>query len=146
MSEEKAKELTPQQELFCVAYTRKGSTFSNITLSYAEAYDYDLERDENGKININSKEYRLCSANGSRLFGNDNVRGRIRKIWLERLNEEEMDARLSEIALNGQETNSIQAIKHFSELKGRITKKIDLTTAGRPLQGLSDDELKKLVE
>ncbi len=35
--------LTPKQELFCRFYTQNYDTFGNATLSYAEAYDYDLE-------------------------------------------------------------------------------------------------------
>lgn len=139
-------QLTPQQELFCKWYTTRGATFGNQTLSYAQAYEYDLPVDENGKIIVNSKPYNVCASNGSRVYFDSRVQSRIKQLLIQVLDDETVDARLSEILTGGQESNSIQAIKHYSELKGRITKKIDLTTQGRPLQGLSDNELKKLSE
>ena len=138
--------LTPQQELFCKWYTTKGDTFSNKTLSYAMAYDYDLPRDENDKIIVSSKPYNTCASNGSRVYFDDKVQSKIRTLLLEMLNDATVDARLNEILIGGQEANSIQAIKIHNDLKQRITKKIDITSAGRPLQALSDDELKALAE
>ena len=35
--------LSPKQERFCVLYTQNYELFGNATLSYAEAYGYDLE-------------------------------------------------------------------------------------------------------
>ncbi len=138
--------LTLQQELFVKLYTTKGDTFGNGVLSYSGAYDYDLPVDEKGKIITDCKEYNACKANASRLLTGDNVRVAVRNKMLELFNEVEMDARVAEIAMNGQESNSLQAVKIFNELKQRITKKIDITSAGRPLAGLSDDELHRLAE
>lgn len=139
-------ELTMQQELFCKYYTSKGSLFDNATLAYAEAYQYDLPKDDNGKIIVESREYNTCSALGSRLLTNDKVKARIQALYLELLNDNTMDARLGEIAVKGKDTDSIQALKIYNDLKQRITKKIDITSAGRPLGGLTDDELDKLAE
>jgi hypothetical protein len=41
--DEEQDNLTPQQELFCLYYTKNGELFSNATLSYAEAYGFDLD-------------------------------------------------------------------------------------------------------
>lgn len=139
-------ELTMQQELFCKYYTSKGSLFDNATLSYAEAYGYEIPKDENGKNIINSKEYNICNANASRLLANDSIKARIQALFLELLNDNTMDARLGEIAVKGKDTDSIQALKIYNDLKQRITKKIDITSAGRPLGGLTDEELDKLAE
>ncbi len=138
--------LTPQQELFCSFYTKRGDTFSNATLSYARAYGYEIPQDANGKNIITSSEYLTCSANGSRLLGNDMVADKIQKGMVALLNDESVDSRLSEILYGGQETNSIQAIKIHNELKQRITKKIDVTSGGRPMLALTDEELKRLAE
>lgn len=137
--------LTPQQALFCKLYTKRGDTFGNATLSYAIAYDYELPKDDNGKNIITSSEYLTCSANGSRLLTNDNVEKAIQQGMLELLNDNAVDARLSEILYKGQETNSIQAIKIHNELKQRITKKLDITSGGRPLGNLSDEELQRMA-
>lgn len=140
------KELTQSQELFCRLYTSKGTYFDNATLSYAEAYQYELPHDEKGKIIVDSKEYNTCKANASRLMTNDYIQRRIEKLFVDLLNDTTMDARLSEIATKGKDTDSIQALKIYNDLKQRITKKIDITSAGRPLAGLSDEELARLVE
>jgi phage terminase small subunit len=139
-------ELTQQQELFCKLYTSKGEYFDNATLSYAEAYQYELPKDENGKNITDSKEYNICKANASRLLANDNIKSRIRTLFVELLNDTEMDARLAEIATKGKDPDSIQALKIYNDLKQRITKRIDITSANRPLGGLSDDELKALID
>jgi hypothetical protein len=141
-----AQQLTQQQELFCKLYTTKGTYFDNATLSYAEAYSYEIPKDEKGKNIVESKEYNICSANASRLISNDKIRDRIRDLFLELLNEATMDARLSEIATKGKDTDSIQAIKIFNDLRQRITRKVDITTGGRPLANLSDEELQTLAE
>lgn len=138
--------MTLQQELFIKLYTTKGNTFSNASLSYAEAYDYNLPTDEKAKIITDSKEYNTCASNGYRLLRNDEVTKAVREAMVALLNDTEVDARLSEILIKGQEANSISAIKIHNDLKQRITKRIDITTQGRPLQGLSDDELKALAE
>ena len=92
------------------------------------------------------RSYKQCASNASRLFKNEKIQGKIKDIFLSRLNDSEIDARLSEIALHSEASSSIQAIKEYNNLKQRITKKIDITSAGRPLQALSDDELKALAE
>ena len=137
--------LTPQQEKFCLAYTSQGETSGNAYKSYAFGYDYELPLTENNEMDYKSSEYRVCQVSGSRLLLNIEIQNRIRELYTEYLNEINVDARLSDIVKKGKDTDSIQAIKIFNDLKQRITKKIDITTSGRPLQGLSDDELQKLI-
>lgn len=137
--------LTPQQQLFVKYYTTRGDTFNHGTLSYSLAYEHELPTDENGKIIVDSKVYNMCKSNASRLLLNDNVRKQIQENMVALLNDTAVDERLTEILFKGQEQNSIQAIKIHNDLKQRITKKLDITSAGRPLQGLSDEELKQLA-
>lgn len=137
--------LTPQQEQFCINYTTKGEFYSNATKSYANAYDYDLPKREDGSIDTHSKDYNTCNVCATKLIQSASIQERIRAIYLEMLNDSAVDARLSEILHKGDPANSIQAIKIHNDLKQRITKKIDITTLGRPLAGLSDEELEKLA-
>jgi hypothetical protein len=138
--------LTPQQEQFVLNYTTQGIFYSNGVLSYANAYNYTLPVKENGDINTKSSEYTTCNVCACKLLQSANIQERLQEIYLAMLNDKTMDARLSEIATKGKDTDSIQALKIYNDLKQRITKKIDITTAGRPLQGLSDDELARLAE
>jgi hypothetical protein len=157
MIEQKLRELTPEQELFCRAYTREGDTFSNATSSYAEAYGYDLasldtkrELDENNKEILGTSEYdkaeAVCANSGSRLLRKDYIIKRKNELLALLFDEDSVsDARLQQIIIRGSDSNAINAIKHRSELKARVTKKLDITTSGRPLANLSDEELQKLA-
>ena len=138
--------LNPQQEQFCINYTSKGDFYSNAVLSYADAYGFVLKLREDGKVDYTQPEYNTCNVSAIRLLQTAKIKERIQNIYLEYFNDNAMDARVSEIALKGNEANSIQAVKIFNDLKQRITKKLDITTAGRPLSGLSDDELDKLSQ
>ncbi len=138
--------LKPEMEQFCVNYTSKGDFYSNATLSYADAYGYKLKLREDGKVDYTQPEYNTCHSSASRLLQKNTIQKRIQEIYLGMWNENAVDARLAEIVQKGQESNSVQAAKIFNELKQRITKKIDVTSGGRPLSGLSDEELDKLAE
>lgn len=157
MKEVKEK-LTDQQELFCRYYTTPDTdTFLNATIAYAEAYGYDLAslskeraKDSDNKDIPNTSEYEraynTCQANGSRLLSNDMVRERKDTLLVAFFDSDIVaDARLQTIILKGNDTNAINAIKHRSELKQRVIKKLDITTANRPLGNLSDEELLKLA-
>ena len=138
--------LTPEQEQFVINYTTKGDFYSNGVLSYANAYGYALNYREDGKPDSKDNDYSTCNACASRLLQKDNIKARIQEIYLSMWNENAVDARVSEILHKGQEANSIQAVKIFNDLKQRITKKIDLTSGGRPLGGLTDEELDNLAK
>lgn len=144
---EHKRPLTPQQEHFCILYTSRGEFGRNAYKSYAEAYGFDIPLTETGGIDYKSSEYRTCSANASRLLTTPNINSRIKEIYLTKFNDStEVDARLTEIIESGKDTDSIQAIKIHNDLKQRITKKIDITSAGRPLQSVSDEELKAMLD
>ncbi len=138
--------LTPEQEQFCINYTSKGDFYSNGVLSYADAYGFTLKLREDGKPDHTAKDYNTCNVGAVRLLQKNNVKERIQGIYLALLNDNAVDARLSEIVQKGQESNSVQAMKIYNDLKQRVVKKLDITSAGRPLAGLSDDELDKIAE
>lgn len=136
-----------QHEAFAQAYVRKGDTFNSAYRSYAVAFDFDIPLKEDGTIDYKSSEYNVCQVSGSRLINRPDIRMRIKEILLEKFDDATfVDARLQEIIEGGKDTDTIQAIKVYNDLKGRITKKVDVTTNGRPLIGLSDEELAKLAE
>lgn len=138
--------ITPQNELFCQAYTSQGEGFGKAYAAYAEAYDYKIPLTEEGKIDYKSSEYTVCQAAGSRLLYKSEIKNRIKQILNERFNDVTIaDARLQEIIEGGKDTDAIQAIKHYNELKNRITSKVNITI-DRPLQNLSDEELHKMLE
>lgn len=137
--------MTHERELFIKYYTTKGRTFQNGTLSYALAFNHDLPTNEKGKIIVDSKEYNTCKSGASRLLLDDEVSKQIREKMVALLNDTAVDERLSEILFKGQESNSLQAIKIHNDLRQRVTKKIDITTQGRPFANLSDEELQKLA-
>lgn len=137
--------LTAQQELFCLAYTSLGETFRNATRSYSEAYDITIPEREDGKLDTESGEYKQCSVCGSRLLRDDKIRARIRERYLAYLNDNDIDAKVSEIIQGGTNLEALQGVKIYNDLKQRITKKVDVTSAGRPLQGMTDEELAELA-
>lgn len=151
--------LNDRQELFCRYYTRPDTeTFLNGMLSYAEAYEVDLasldtkrEIDENGKeipmTSEREKAERNLRSHASRLLSNDNVRKRKDALLVELFDSNDMaDARLTQIIIKGNDANAINAIKHRNEIKQRITKKVDITSANRPLSHLTDAELEEMLK
>lgn len=155
--ETKLKELTPQQELFLIAYTRDGDTFGNASLSYAEAYNYDLEnaskenqKDKNGKEILYTSEYDrligICASSASRLLRNENIIAHKRRMLMRLYDDDTFsDTRLLEIIKQGKDADTINAIKVRNDLKQRIVKKLDVNVINRPFADLSDDELAKLA-
>src|SRR4051794_12118579 len=93
--------LNPKQEAFCRYYTQASNTFGNATLSYAEAYEYDLgdlERyDKDGNLVVEKEykgDYGVCSSNGHRLLRNDKVQARVTVLLNEHLKDEVVDGEL----------------------------------------------------
>lgn len=138
--------ITPQMEDFCQAYTTKGDTYGIAYKSYSFAYEIPIPLTESNEINYKSSEYAVCQSSGSRLLLKDEIKARISAILLAKLNDANVDTRLADIIEGGKDTDAIQGIKIFNDLKQRITKKLDITTGGRPLAGLSDEELDNLTK
>lgn len=157
MNENKDK-LTLEQELFTRVYTREGETFGNATLSYAEAYNFDLEnlsdqreKDKNDQdiqgTSERERAYQYCSMAGSRLMRNDKIKEAIRALKVRLFEDDKaIDARVADIIFTGKDTDALNAIKHRNDLKQRITKKIELNNINRPLVSKSDEELLAMLE
>jgi len=141
MEDPNFKPLTPEQEHFCQLYTSKSDYSRKAYKCYAEAYKIEIPDNKDGEVDFKSTEYKTCVSSGSRLLTKDYIQARIREIYLSMFTDSHIDARLNEIITNGNESNSVQAIKIANDLKQRITKKLDITSAGRPLASASDEEL-----
>jgi hypothetical protein len=139
--------VTPQNEAFCRAYTTKGDTYSNAYKSYAYAYDIEIPKKEDNTIDYFSSEYKVAQNGGSRLLLKEEVQQRIKALLIERFSDySNADARIQSIIDSGKDTDAIQAVKVLNDIKQRITRKVDITTGGRPLANLSDEELQALSE
>lgn len=112
--------LNPRQEKFVRLYTQNDELFGNATLSYAEAYGYNLDEmvgDERKKM------YDSCSAQSSRLLRIDKIQKRKIELLNELLKNEIVDAKLAELIKGG----DMMAIREYNKLKGRITDKMDIS-------------------
>lgn len=143
----KTPKLNLNQRQFINFYTIPGTdTFCNGTLSYAEAYDFDLEIGDNGKPKIGTNNYNTCCSNAYKLIRNPLVKKEIEDAFNKLLNDKSVDSRLSQIVFSSSDANSLNGIKIYNDLKQRVTKKLDVTSQGRPLVGLSDEELAAMLE
>ena len=145
---EKAGErrLNPQQLEYCYYYTLKDAvTYGNATYSYAMAYGYDLPQRQDGTIDPNSKIYSVCQAASSRMSGLTGIRKQVEMILLERLNDNSIDARLSSIIQVGKDTDSLNGIKIYNDLKGRVVRSLNVNVTARPLESISDEELERMA-
>lgn len=149
--------LTYKQELFCRYYTQNEQTLLNGTLSYAEAYGFDLDSmdrepvyDEEKKILIRESEFsryeHYCGVAASRLMRNDRISKRINDLFVDLMREDIVDARLMKIIIKGKDNDSLAAIREFNALKQRITKKLDLSTKGESLNVEDRNKLEKSLE
>lgn len=138
--------LTLQQERFCKYYTQPSELFGSGVLSYAKAYDYDLENASRlNEVDANNKEIKgtseydkmhlTCRANASRLLTNDNIIKRVRQLLNELMTDDVIDARLIEIIVKGNDADSLRALQEYNKLKQRIVTKVDHTSKGNEIKG-----------
>lgn len=135
-------QLTPKQERFLRNYTHSEEFFGNGTLSYADAYGYDLEnadrtreKDENGDSISGTSQYdkihKQCSACASRMLSNVRITPHLNRLFNEMLNDERVDRELAKLIVDPHDrTAKLGAIREYNSLRQRITKKIDLTSLG----------------
>lgn len=150
--------LSLRQEMFCEYMVQIGDTFDNATLSYAEAYNFDLasmSRDpvyaSDGITKLQESEYHnaydYCSRAGWRLRRSEKINNRIRQLLNELKRNEVVDAVLMQIILNGKkDSDRISAAKEYNALEQRITKKLDLTTKGESLNVEDKSKIEKALE
>ena len=138
-----------EHEAFCRAFIRANTETYNVAYrAYSEAYGIEIPRRKNNpdQYDHEAGEYAVCQVSGSRVLNREDVQARIKEIWLEQFEDDKFsDMRVQQIISGGKDADSINAIKVRNDLKQRIVKKLDITTGGRPLAGMSDEELEKLA-
>lgn len=139
-----------EQDEFCRLFVTKGDTYGKAYLCYSIAYNKPIPTKinyQNEEVPDNfSQEYKVCQAASSRMLTLQKVQDRIQEYLLMKFNEQQADARISDIIQSGKDADAINAVKIFNDLRQRITKKVDVTTGGRPLANLSDEELEAMVD
>lgn len=76
MTEDNDEILTPQQERFCINFTQNDSHRGNATLSYADAFDFDLDSqatDDAQYVNANGETYAEWELKDEPLDSNKNL-------------------------------------------------------------------------
>lgn len=135
------RQVTPQQELFCRYYTQNELLFGNATLSYAEAYDFELDsisqlRPCDDKPNhTHAREcepspydlaYHTCSVNGSRLLRNADIQKRVTVLLNEILSDSVVDSQLAKLIMQDAEpATKIAAIREYNKLRSRIKEQVE---------------------
>lgn len=136
-------ELTPQRMRFCQLYTQNSDLFGNATLSYADAFGYDLESlsqeaiysepDEFGhkeKIEDSpyTKAYNVCSVMGTRLLRMVKIDEYTKVLLNEMMTNENADAELAWVMKQRRDLGpKIQALREFNKLKNRIINEVIVT-------------------
>lgn len=127
------EELNLKQELFCQYIAKDHELFGNASLSYAEAYEYNLETLDREKPKLQEnpvkygdseydKAYNVCSVEGRRLLRNPKVKARVTVLLNELLKDEVVDSELAKTILQGHDlTAKMAAIKEYNKLRSRIT-------------------------
>lgn len=124
------EKLNPKQEQFCQLYATDREFFGNGVETYLEVYDIDKSK---------PNWYRSACAAASRLLSNVKVVNRIAELIEESgLNDVFVDKQLKFIITQHADFKSkLGAIHEYNSLKQRITKKLDVTSGGKPLPLLS---------
>ena len=155
------KDLNLEQETFCQLFVKNDYCFNNATISYAEAYGYDLDNlskddavKEGNKIIEKSsydKAYNVCSVSAHHLLRKPKIQERIIELFNETLTDEQVDGELAKVIRQSKELNpKVNAIKVYNDVKGRIVKKQEITGKdGKDLNfisSLSNEELRKIID
>jgi len=128
---EAQKKLNPKQERFCQLYATDREFFGNGVESYMEAYDPD-RNDPNW--------YESARRAASRLLTNVDILCRINELIDLELNDAHVDKQLNlVITQNADYRSKVAAIGEYNKVKGRITKKLEVTSPTPILGGLIKD-------
>lgn len=130
------KGLSGKEELFCRYFVEDKECFDNATLSYANAYNIDLDSlsrelrmvdvpGKKRKVKQKKSDYRLkydvCSVSGRRLLRKDKIRARCRELLLDMLDDKVQDSELSWLVLQNKKLDvKLNAIKAVQTLRKRI--------------------------
>lgn len=138
IQEEKKEEkidLNPKQELFCKLYVSR-EFFANGTQAYIEAYDVDLTK---------KNAYNSARSSASDLLTNPSILKRINQlVELEGLNDAFVDKQLTLLITQNADLGAkASGIREYNKLKTRITDKLDVTSAGLPINLVTYQPQKK---
>lgn len=162
-AEKISEKLNLKQELFCQLYTKNSFLFGNATLSYAEAYGFNLATMSKEDVVVEvmdeilqkmvkrkvdhspfHKANQVCSTAGERLLRNVYINQRIQDLLNETMNDRDMDAEIAYTARQREDmTAKMSAIKEYNKIKQRVTAKIDHTTLGKEIQVITGMEIIK---
>lgn len=148
-SKKEEKALNLKQDLFCHYFVQNNLLRGNATLSYAEAYGYDLDslpkddavykgKGETRKLVESSsydKAYFVCATEGNRHLKKPHIQKLCIKLYNSLLKDDVVDAKLAKHIMQDDDmTVSVTAIREYNKLRGRIIDKKSLTDAqGKPL-------------
>ena len=82
-----------------------------------------------------TKMQNMCASAGSRLRSNVKIQLRCREYLNEFMTDSVVDARLTQIILDGANADSIRAIQEYNKLRQRIVTKVDHTSKGNEIKG-----------
>ncbi len=130
--------LNPRQRKFLENYLLNDEMRGNATQSYLDAYGYDLMDypdddgvcdDEGKQVTRSSREkaYDMCATNASLLMRNHKIQEAKTAILNANMTEAIVDSKMFWHILYGKGEHSIQAIREFNRLKGRIKEKLELS-------------------
>jgi len=130
--------LTLKQERFCQLYAGLDREFfGNGTRAYIEAYNIDITQ---------KGQYLVARAGAYENLTKPHITARIRElIDTSVLNDERVDKELAFLIDQDAELGvKMNAIKEYNALKARVLKRLDLSSAGKPLNNIkfvfSDDD------
>ena len=137
------KRLKPAEEAFCQLYANSSEYFNNATLSYAVAYNYNLD-DILDKDEYQTK-YNSARVLGSKILTKVYIRERVSQILRENLTNDKIDEELSWVAKQRKDLGAkMRAINEHNKLKGRIEEKMKHTFDEESL--LSPAQIYQLLE
>jgi hypothetical protein len=121
MTNLKTEILKSKQEQFCKNFVFVPEFRNNSTLSYANAYQIDLETLKNNSKREYLKVYDNCASNASRLLRNDKIRTRLGKLLDSTLSSSQVNAQLARIIFQCKDLSvCLAAIKEYNRSRGRI--------------------------
>lgn len=149
--------LTSRQERFCRNFTQNDYFYGNATLSYADAYEWDL--DSYSKVKPKTPEgegkseyeiqYDNCSSLASRLRKNDKIQTRCLFLLNDLLKDEKVDGELARLIMQDKDLSTkLNSIKEYNKLKQRIVDRQDIKqeTVDTTLTEEERQKLKQLVK
>lgn len=131
-----------RHEKFCQLFVNGGPDyFNNATMSYAGAFEFELETLSQGilvgkkRVRKNvpadySGKYAVARAAGNRLLISVDIRDRVQFLFVQNFNPENHDKELQKVINQDEDKSSkVSALRLAAQLQGRIIDKTALTNA-----------------